>query len=323
MPVALRILIPRHGFLLMSYAPSPSAGAAPANSSKAVVSLVLGILSICTCVTGIPAAILGFMAIGEINRQPRMGGKGMAIAGIATGLGGMGISAIMILLALLLPAVQAARQAAQRAQSINNMKQLGLGMLMGEMTEKRLPGDILDRDGKPLLSWRVKILPYIEEQALYNQFRHNEPWDSPHNLALASRMPRIYLSPKAMPEPPGSPGKTLYLRPKGSEMIHGGVVKGEPMNQMSIAQIKDGTSNTILLVEASEDRAVVWTKPDDLEIDLANPRRGLGGLYYPKESFLAEFADGSVHFIGEKATDATLRKLFTRAGNEPVAGDDY
>ena len=57
------------------------------------------------------------------------------------------------------------------------------------------PHAIYGKDGKPLLSWRVLILPYIEEQALYEQFHLDEPWDSPHNEPLLRQIPRCYRSP--------------------------------------------------------------------------------------------------------------------------------
>src|SRR5262249_54507479 len=73
--------------------------------------------------------------------------------------------------ALLLPAVQSARAAARRAQSTNNLKQIGLAMHNFHSSNGRFPADIVDNEGKPLLSWRVAILPFVEQQALFNEFK--------------------------------------------------------------------------------------------------------------------------------------------------------
>ncbi len=100
-----------------------------------------------------------------------------------------------ILVALLLPAVQAAREAARRAQCTNNMKQIMLAMHNYHSANNSLPRDITDKNGKPLLSWRVAILPYIEQNELYQKFKQDEPWDSPHNKELLKEMPIPFKCP--------------------------------------------------------------------------------------------------------------------------------
>ena len=92
---------------------------------------------------------------------------------------------------LLFPAVGAAREAARRAQCTNNLKMLGLAMHNylaahnNTFPSPALPG----KDGKPALSWRVALLPYLDQQSLYDRFHLDEPWDSPHNKALIKEMP--------------------------------------------------------------------------------------------------------------------------------------
>src|SRR4249919_3311122 len=106
------------------------------------------------------------------------------------------IAIIAVLIALLLPAVQAAREAARRAQCVNNLKQIGLAMHNYHDVKNGLPPSaIVDKQGKPLLSWRVAILPYIEQQPLYDKFKLDEPWDSPNNKDLIQYMPSIYMCP--------------------------------------------------------------------------------------------------------------------------------
>lgn len=213
-----------------------------------------------------------------------------------------------VLVALLLPAVQAAREAARRAQSMNNLKQLVLALFNYEDSYKSFPAHaIYDASGKPLLSWRVQILPYLEEQALYNEFHLDEPWDSPHNKKLLTRMPDVFQNPTSpMPE-----GKTNYLAVVGKECVFDGSAEG-----MKLQKITDGLSNTILLVEADSDRAVEWTKPADWQFDVKNPKNGLGSLR--PGGWLTAFADGSVMLIDGTIDTKTLKAKFTRAGKEEL-----
>ncbi len=110
--------------------------------------------------------------------------------------------------AMLLPMAQSARAQARRAQSVNNLKQIALAMHnLHDVNNHFPPQAIVDDDGKPLLSWRVAMLPYLEQQDLYNEFKLDEPWDSEHNKALIPRMPAVFAIPgAAKPEP----GKTFY-----------------------------------------------------------------------------------------------------------------
>jgi hypothetical protein len=221
------------------------------------------------------------------------------------------IAIIGVLVALLLPAIQAAREAARRNVSINNMKQIMLAMLLHTDAQKSFPAHaIYSPDGKPLLSWRVQMLPYLEQQALYDQFKLDEPWDSEHNRALVARMPAIFQNPNL----PDAAGKTNYLAVVGEPCVFNGTGTGT-----RLPDVKDGTANTIVLVEASPDEAVEWTKPDDLEYDANSPKAGLGGVR--PTVWIAGFADGSVRPVAEQIDPNQLKGLFTRAGGEPVTAD--
>jgi RNA polymerase sigma factor (sigma-70 family) len=81
---------------------------------------------------------------------------------------------------------------AQRIKSMNNLRQIMLAIHNYHDANNRLPADVRDKDGKPLLSWRVLILPYLEQDNLYQQFHLDEPWDSEHNLKLLRQMPAVY-----------------------------------------------------------------------------------------------------------------------------------
>ena len=211
------------------------------------------------------------------------------------------------LVALLLPAVQQAREAARRTQAKNNLKQIGLAMHNHHDTYGSFPDQVLaDKDGNPGLSWRVKLLPFLGEQALFQEFHLDEPWDSPHNKPLITRMPQCYADPNG--DAPHEKGKTRYV----ILTAEGGLFDTE--EEPKIQDIIDGTSNTIMVVEATGDHAVFWTQPEDLEVDPDDMLVGLRGSRVG--GFHALFADGSVRFISQNIDLKTLKALITRAGSE-------
>ena len=214
-----------------------------------------------------------------------------------------------VLVGLLLPAVQSSRQAARRMVSMNNMKQIGLAMHISHDIYRKMPGDILADDGTPLLSWRVAVLPFIEQTELYEQFKKDEPWDSPHNLALLEKMPETLRHPEMQVEP----GRTVYLRPVGPQFI------AEGHGSSSMRQILDGTSNTIMVIESTAEAAVPWTKPVDLRVDLRDPVQSIAGPV--REGFNVLIADGSVRYLSSMIDVETLKALLTRNGGEII--DDF
>jgi prepilin-type processing-associated H-X9-DG protein len=227
------------------------------------------------------------------------------------GLGSPASSGIAI--ALLLPAVQAAREAARRAQCTNNMKQIGLAMHNYHAVNNALPGSaITSKAGKPLLSWRVAILPFLEQGELYNQFHLDEPWDSPHNKGLIEKMPATYTCPSDKLQ---EKGLTSYRVFSGPGTAFEGT-KGHGMQEFL-----DGTSNTIAVVESKD--AVPWTKPDDLPFDpKPNAQLLMPGSNHPG-GFNTLFVDGSVRFIKFSINVAVLRALVTRNGGEIIQADAY
>jgi hypothetical protein len=212
---------------------------------------------------------------------------------------------------LLLPAVQQAREAARRTQSKNNLKQIALAMFNHEAAFQRFPARFTrDKNENPGLSWRVKLLPFLDQQELYEQFHLDEPWDSEHNKTLLEKMPAIYASPN---DPDlAKAGQTRYVVLVGE----GTLFDNENDEGPRIADVTDGTSNTIMVVEARSDAAVNWTEPEDLEIDDEDPLAGLEGARVG--GFLAALADGSVRFISDNIDLDVLKALMTRAGGEVV-----
>ena len=210
-----------------------------------------------------------------------------------------------IAVGLLLPAVQQAREAARRAQSNNNMKQMMLAFHNYHDAYGHFPAQAnYDNNGKPLLSWRVHILPFIDQQALYSRFKLNEPWDSPHNRKLIRLMPRTYANPNL---PAGS--ATNYLAVIGPDSVFS-------KTGIRIQRIADGTSNTAMMVEVNADRAVSWTKPVDHEFNEKAPKAGLGALR--PGVFLTAFADGTVRGVRISVDPNILRALVTKSGREVI-----
>lgn len=197
-----------------------------------------------------------------------------------------------------------------RSQAMNKLKQIALAMHNFADVKTHFP-DAATRDskGKALLSWRVQILPYLDDagDALYKEFKLDEPWDSEHNKKLIDRMPEVF----NLPGSKAAAGKTCVLLPIGDATV---VPKGQGL---SIRKITDGTSNTFLIVEADDAHAVPWTAPDDLKFDAEKPTAGIGGHY--GEGFLVVMCDGSVQFIAAGTPDETVRALFTPSGGEPVS----
>jgi hypothetical protein len=204
------------------------------------------------------------------------------------------------------PTIEKQRENAQRMQSMNNLKQIALAMHNYHSSNKRFPpASIYSKEGKPLLSWRVMVLPWMEQKELYKQFHLDEPWDSPNNIKLIDKMPNIYRSPTSKLK---EQGRTNYVVPVGP----GTVFEGK--EGMKLKDIKDGTSKTIMAVEVDDDHAVIWTKPDDLNFDPKEPTKGLGGHF--KNVFLALACDGAVQTFPLLFPAEDLRAWFTAAGRE-------
>ena len=217
-----------------------------------------------------------------------------------------------VLVALLLPAVQAAREAARRAQCTNNLKQILLAFHNYVSANNAFPRDYTDKDGKPLLSWRVAILPYLEQGDLYNKFKLDEPWDSPNNKPLLKEMPQVFMCPDRTK---AEPFTTTYRGFSGPGAMF------ETDKNITFADVTDGTSNTIAVAESKD--AVPWTKPDDLPFDpQAAPSLFGAGSPHPG-GFNCGFADGSVRFIKNSISVIVFKALITRAGGEVIANDAF
>ncbi|QDU50789.1 DUF1559 family PulG-like putative transporter [Gimesia panareensis] len=183
-----------------------------------------------------------------------------------------------------------------------NLKQLGLSFHnLHEANKYFLPSpkehpEYYDANGRLKVSWRVHLLPFLDQKELYGQFKLNEAWDSPHNAPLAKNMPDIFRSPDS----PADSTKTRFRvfeceREKGRNQLSSMFPLGTPSR---IRDTLDGTSNTILVVEVGPDQAVEWTKPGGLSV--AQPQEELGAT---GTTVAVLRADGSIALIKRDLDD--------------------
>ncbi len=284
-------------------------------SSMAVTSLIFGLLGFCVPYLASLLAIIfgsaGMVRTGEGKRS----GRGFALTGLI-----LGIFTLLGWGGATLTVIPRIRDAAASTASQNNLKSIGVAWHFHHETYTNFPNHAnYGEDGQPLLSWRVHLLPYLEEENLYQQFHLSEPWDSPHNIKLLKKMPRIYSHPFADEE--NTNGYTHYqvFVTSESEKPNSAFVKA-PHFKSRMSSFLDGTSNTILVVEAT--KPVPWTKPEDLTYSAKQPLPELGFDYSTGEGFNALFADGTVQFINKgKTKTQTIRALITVNGGEIIGGD--
>jgi len=209
---------------------------------------------------------------------------------------------------LLKPAMEKAAEAAKQSVRKNNLKMIGLAFHNHHSIHESFPA--IDSNGTAEgkasgLSWRVHLLPMLGDDVLYEEFHLDEPWDSDHNKTLIEKMPE-YLGENAE-------GKTRFHVFTGEKTPF----PADAEQGVKLRDILDGSSNTILVVEAGEDKAEIWTKPSGLEFNEDNPIAALGEV---GDAFFALFADGSVRPISAEIDAANLSRLIQHQDGEPVEG---
>ncbi|MCA9163159.1 MAG: DUF1559 domain-containing protein [Planctomycetales bacterium] len=261
----------------------------------------------------IPYGGMGTPAAKPISKKSGSG----AGAGILIGLAVAGVVLLMcggVLVALLLPAVQAAREAARRSACSNNLKQIGLALHNYHDTYKTFPPAYLtDENGTPTVSWRVLILPFLEQQAVHSMVDTSKPWDAPENAFLKDLVIPAYGCPSS---PSGGTPETSYMFVVGPNAFATGA------DGTRIASITDGTSNTIMVVEVAG-TGVHWAQPKDL--DMTQMSMAVGQSSNEIDSFhpggaQVLMADGSVRFIADTIDPNVLQSPLTRSGGEQVMG---
>ena len=246
------------------------------------------------------------------------------VLGVSGGLA----ATMLVLIALLLPAVQQARPAHRRSTTRDNLKQIGLALHNFEAEHGGFPL-AFSKDGraKPLLSWRVFLLPYLDEQELFNQFHLNEPWDSPHNLTLMNKMPAAYRSPYDSRD-----DHTAYLAvPLAEGVIRPPTAADAGMSNpvgVIMSEVRDGLSNTVMVVEVADELAVPWTRPHDYPVASGFDDSTLPSVSRALEAWESQnrvicdrvvLADGTVREVSGGVSKAVI----TRSGGEILTDSDW
>jgi hypothetical protein len=166
------------------------------------------------------------------------------------------------------------------------------------------PAVVMGPDGKTPHSWRLEVLPYLDQKPLYDQYRLNEPWDSPANQKVLAQMPDWFRSPY---DDPKSPNSGFYA------LVGAGTIF-EGTEGIKIRDITDGTSNTIMIVESK--RNIPWTKPEDIPFDADKPLPELGGFVEGK--FAAVMADGAFRLFDTEQIKDKLKWLIRRNDGQVI-----
>ena len=233
----------------------------------------------------------------------------------------------VIMFLLIAPAINVARQAAQTEMQSNNMRQVGIAMQNYHDVFKSFP--YVGTEAVPM-SWRVSLLPYVEQGPLYDQFDFSATADSAVNVALTNQMPEIYGTDLFAHDPSQSPleipmaaGATEQPPVRGSQVSlqsrFGGPNSGPGTTRMQ--DFLDGTSNTVMAVLASpETLNSSWIKTDsDYLFDPSNPAAGL--YVTPRGQYLVLMVDGSVNRISQDIDPETLKNLMIRDDGNPITDD--
>ena len=190
---------------------------------------------------------------------------------------------------------------ALRTQGMNNMRQLGLALLNYESAHGSFPSATMRHESGNEYSWRIAILPYIEENELFLRYRFDEPWNSKHNLEVTSEMPAAFKHPSNE-----SPTDTNYFAVVGPGTLF------SPEGGTTFADITDGSMRTVMLVEAVRDSH--WAKPGGIPVaDALDPKK-LGG--FTDGVIHVNMSDGSVRSVSNQITPAMLAALYSTAGGD-------
>jgi uncharacterized protein DUF1559 len=207
---------------------------------------------------------------------------------------------LFVAVMLLLPGLSSG-PVPRRTQCKNNLKQIALALhLYHDKYGCFPPAYTADRHGRPMHSWRVFLLPFLEFKPLYDDYRFDEPWNGPHNRQLAALNLDLFRCPAGnSPE-----SETNYLVVVGPKTVFPGA------KCTKIAEISGGTSSTILVAEVAN-TGLKWSEPRDLsDVEAArgvNLKSGRSISSHHVGGALCAFADGSVRFLPDSTEPESLR----------------
>lgn len=197
-----------------------------------------------------------------------------------------------------------AEEIADKDASVKKMKRIVLALLVYENSHKHFPAAVvMGPDGKTPHSWRLELLPFLDAKGIFDRYKMDETWDSDHNLALAKEAADLFSVP--------SEGATDDC---GYFLLTGPSTPFDGEKTTTIRKIRDGTSNTVAIVEAK--RSIPWSKPEDIPFATEKPLPKLGGFF--NDGFHVGFLDGSVVFLPSDFDEKTLRAMITHASREPM-----
>lgn len=250
-------------------------------------------------VVGVYAAVLLVVLVAVLSSRYRY----WALAVILIG----------VLAALLLPAGSPCREATRRSNCFRNLRQIGLALHHYHDAYKCFPPPhVVDQDGRPLYSWRILILPFLDRQDLYEQWRLDEPWDSSHNRPLAEQKVKVFQCPSVHH---AAEAFTSYLAVVGPGMAW------EQGKCLTVRDFPDSVSDTIMVVEIAG-AEVNWAAPVDMDRAAMSPaindepRPSISSRHPGVANVL--FADGSVKVLGTELEVEIVEALLTRDGGEPI-----
>ena len=213
---------------------------------------------------------------------------------------------------MMMPSLGPHPEGTRRTLCRNNLKQIGLALhSYHDVYGTFPPAYISDEHGRPLHSWRVLILPYVDQQELYDQYKFDEPWDGPHNISLLEKMPPLYRCPS---HEDAEAAMTDYAAVVGDACVMRGTIT------VTVREITDGMTNTIVIGEAAGAR-IRWTEPRDVSFGAFTRLGDVQSFNSEHGSVSGAFAlhaDGWVQFLSEDVPAETLKSMFTRAGGEEV-----
>ena len=223
---------------------------------------------------------------------------------------------LAMLTALIIPTDSQGISPGRRAICTNHLKQIALALHnYHDHYGCFPPAYIADENGKPMHSWRVLLLPYLEEEDLYKAYDFNEPWDGPNNRKLLDRCPTIFRCPSERNGRERPSSETSYLAVIGPHTMWPG------QQCVKFDDVPDGFSHTIMVVEAA-DSGIHWLEPRDLHVlqmnPAVNPEHGQGISSKHTGRANVALVDGAVWILPDTATTENIKALLTRDGGEKV-----
>ena len=219
------------------------------------------------------------------------------------------LSVAATIIVFLMPLMRPPPEGYRRTQCKYNLEEIGLALHhYHEKYNEFPPAFTVDEHGKPLHSWRTLILPFLDQQELYETIDLSKPWDDPANAEARKFLVRIYKCPSLTTDP----AMTTYLAVTGENSCF------RPDKSRTISEITDGTSNTLMVVDIPQTHAVHWMSPQDADeallLGIAREEKDLqhtGG-------FQGALADGSVRYFSVNLPATTLKALITISANDTV-----